>query len=392
MNAEADVFRSSNAAPDRFTDINFQRFNDFKKLITVASMLLRIAKQRTFKGGALLTYKEREKAERELVKFTQLEIPDWKKKYRRLGPAMNDEDLIVVGTRMTKWLKSNWNPGLFILLPPKNRFTWLYAKHIHDEDHAAVDTTVAKIRRKYWIRRCTPLIRSIKSKCVTCRKKDKEFAGQIMGPLPMKRMQPSPPFFHSAVDLFGPFVIRGSVNKRSRSKGFGAIFTDLVSRACHIEVAEGYDTSSFIIALRRFHSIRGVPATMLSDPGSQLLATSKELAKLVQDWDMKKIYQFGEVGTKWSSTEAANAPWENECCEAMVKQAKRMLMLSLGTEILTILELQTVFYEVANLLNQRPIGVKVNNSDQGSYLCPNDLFTSRKSYIYSSARLHGTSN
>ena len=291
---------------------------------------------------------------------------------------MSDEGLIVVGVRMSKWLKDNWNKGLFILLPPKSRFTFLYAKHIHDQDHAAVDTTVSKIYSKYWIRRCTPMIRTIKSNCILCRKRDKVLLGQIMGPLPTKRMQPSPPFFHSAVDLFGPFTIRGSVNKRARSKGYGVMFTDLNSRACHIEIAEGYDMNSFINVLRRFHSIRGVPKTMLSDSGTQLVATTKEFTKLIESWDWAKLYQFGEtVGTIWSTTKAANAPWENGCCEAMVKQAKRMLMLSLGSEILTILELQTVFFEVANLLNQRPIGVKINDPDQGSYLCPNDLLLGR---------------
>ena len=368
----------SNTDVRRFSDVPLERFNDFKKLITVISILIKVAERRTFKGAGHATFSEKEKAEREMVKFIQQDIPDWKKRYRRLGPEKSDEGLVVVGVRMSKWLKDSWNPGLFVLLPLKNRFTVLYAKHIHDLDHAAVNTTVTKIRSKYWVRRCAPLVRTIKSKCIICRKKDKALAGQIMGPLPMKRMQPSPPFFHSAVDLFGPFVIRGSMNKRSRSKGFGAMFTDLTSRACHIEVAEGYDTSSFINALRRFHSIRGIPKTMLSDPGTQLVATSKEFARLVENWDLAKIYQFGErVGTTWSTTKAANATWENGCCEAMVKQAKRMLMLSLGSEILTILELQTVFYEIADLLNQRPIGVKISNPDQGSYLCPNDLLLGR---------------
>ena len=201
-----------------------------------------------------------------------------------------------------------------------------------------------------------------------------------MGPLPMKRLLPSPPFLHCAVDLFGPFIIKGTVKGRARGKGYGVMCSCLSSRACHVDVVDGYDTASFINALRRFHSIRGVPRTMNSDGGSQLVATSKEFRCLIDRWDWKKIYQFGEdKGATWTATKADDAPSENGCCEAMIKQAKRCLMLSLRESTLTVLELQTVFYEASNLLNQRPIGVKTQDPDQGSYLCPNDLLLGRAS-------------
>ena len=101
---------------------------------------------------------------------------------------------------------------------------------------------------------------------------------------------------------------------------------------------------------------------------------------MIDRWDWKKIYQFGEdKGTTWTATKADDAPWENGCCEAMIKQAKRCLMLSFRESTLTVLELQTVFYEASNLLNQRPIGVKTQDPDQGSYLCPNDLLLGRAS-------------
>ena len=54
-----------------------------------------------------------------------------------------------------------------------------------------------------------------------------------------------------------------------------------------------------------------------------------------------------------------------------------LVHLLVPPEVLTILELQTVFFEVADLLNQRPIGVKTKHPDQGTYLCPNDLLLGR---------------
>jgi hypothetical protein len=65
-------------------------------------------------------------------------------------------------------------------------------------------------------------------------------------------------------------------------------------------------------------------------------------------------------------------PWENGCSEALIKSVKKSLVLAVGQSIMTFSELQTVMFEVANLLNERPIGTKETDPNEGSYLCPND--------------------
>ena len=145
-------------------DSLLERINDFKKLISIIAMVYKMFKSKSFRGGRFVTSKNKDDVEIEMVKHIQLDIPDWKKKYKRLGPQLNEQGLIVVGTRMANWAKENWNSDLFILLPPKSRFTFLYAKHVHDQNHSEADATIAKIRIKYWIRRCFPLVRSITMK------------------------------------------------------------------------------------------------------------------------------------------------------------------------------------------------------------------------------------
>ena len=80
---------------------------------------------------------------------------------------------------------------------------------------------------------------------------------QQMGSLPIERTTPAPPFNFTMVDLFGPYQVRGEVQKRVSGKVWGVLFVDMVSRAVHIEVMCGYDTDSFLMALRRFVSVRG---------------------------------------------------------------------------------------------------------------------------------------
>lgn len=52
-------------------------------------------------------------------------LKDWRKRFRRLGPAINEEGIIVVGSRMKSWLIQNWKNNMYMLLPSDHRLTHL---------------------------------------------------------------------------------------------------------------------------------------------------------------------------------------------------------------------------------------------------------------------------
>ena len=81
---------------------------------------------------------------------------------------------------------------------------------------------------------------------------------------------------------------------------------------------------------------------------------------------------------KWQFT-TPSAPHQNGCSEAMVKTVKKALKKAIGDTVLTPFELYTYLLEVANLVNQRPIGRIPNDPDDGAYLCPNDILLGRAS-------------
>ena len=139
---------------------------------------------------------------------------------------------------------------------------------------------------------------------------------------------------------------------------------------------EGYDTNSFLAAFKRFASIRGYPGTVYSDRGTQLVSADKELKNLL---NVNEVLQFGaKQGMNWSFTKSSDAPWQNGCSEALIKSVKRALFIMIGDSVLTYGELQTVLFEIANLLNERPIGMKPGSDiELGDYLCPNDLILGR---------------
>nr|XP_027223966.1 uncharacterized protein LOC113816133 [Penaeus vannamei] len=216
-----------------------------------------------------------------------------------------------------------------------------------------------------------------------CRRINKICESQCMGQLPNERLNPAPPFYFTSLDLFGPYLVKDTVKKRTTLKVYGIIFACMTSRAVHIDIAEGYSTDNFLNVFRRFISIRGFPKMVYSDRGSQLVKANKELTQAVGNLNFDKIMKFGrKEGMTWKFTKGADAPWQNGRTESLIRLVKRGISISIGNKVLSYADLQTVMFEIANLINQRPIGIKPGSDlDLGSYLCPNDLLLGRASPI-----------
>ena len=181
---------------------------------------------------------------------------------------------------------------------------------------------------------------------------------QKMGSLPEERTRPAPPFTYTMVDYFGHYNVRGEVQKRITGKAWGIIFTDLVSRAVHLEAVYNYGTDAFLIAFTKFVSVRGYPRKMYSDPGSNLTAASRELSEQwTSMWKQgdEIMNKSAEKGMDWIFS-AADAPWQNGAVESLVRTVKKSISFSMQDQRLTPTEFSAVLYEVMNTVNERPIG------------------------------------
>lgn len=150
---------------------------------------------------------------------------DWPVRHSRLSPKMNEEGIKTVGHSINNWLKINWNRDEYILLPPSHPFTKLLILHFHNRDHSGVESTLAKLQGKFWVPGVRRLIKSVRSRCIMCKRIDRVCETQRMGVFPEERLSPAPPFYNTSLDLFGPFHVIDIVKKRTRMKVFGVIFT-----------------------------------------------------------------------------------------------------------------------------------------------------------------------
>ena len=127
------------------------------------------------------------------------------------------------------------------------------------------------------------MVKSVSCKCVICKKLFGQTASQKMADLPVERLVPyKTPFTCTGIDCFGPFVVKQG---RSEVKRYGCIFTCLSIRAVHIERLCSLDTDSFICALRRFISRRGIPEKIFCDNGTNFGGAYSELKRSIRQLD-----------------------------------------------------------------------------------------------------------
>ena len=358
--------------------IQAERFSKWNLLLyTTARILLLYERYKQREQTKTITPKLIRKAEDLWLKEAQAGITE--KQYVKLRPQY-ENGIIVVGGRTERWMECTWNRQKFVLLPKNSHISLLISRYIHEiGGHLGEAATISKIRSKYWIIGVASIVKSIIRECRKCKEKLKILSNQVMSPLPVERIKPAPAFSNVGVDYFGPFQVRGEVQKRVIGKCYGVLFVCLCSRAIHADIANDYSTDGFLHVLRRFASLRGWPSKFISDQGTQLVGASNELKETIRHLDWEKITQYGhEHGTEWSFS-PASAPWYNGATEALVKCTKRALNSSIGDQILRFSEMQTVMMEAAQLVNQRPIGRHPVHPDEESYLSPNDLLLGRAS-------------
>ena len=350
------------------------RISSYDKLINVVARVRQALKLKSFRGISQLDVDTRRSAEDWCIRQAQScwsSLKDVSKQFRSVS-CIEQDGIFVVSAR------NHLSGPLPIILPTKLRFTALALLKAHrDTLHAGRAKTSARFRMKFHTSHLNKLVASTCKSCMLCRRVKKVLLKQHMCKLPPERLQPAPPFNSVVLDLFGPISVRGEVNPRTTLKVWGVIFVCLTSRAVHIELASGYDTANFMLAFTRFASIRGYPEKVFADPGTQIQGAASEFQSMNASLDLSKLGSLcSKKGTSWFAG-PADSPWYQGAAEALIKSTKLSLKFSTGSSRLSPFELLTALYEIANILNERPLGYFTPVSDDLHVITPNSLLLGR---------------
>lgn len=370
--------------------LQYHQFSSYPRMLRVAARVLNVFIKKSL-GAVIggLTPGLLKKSEEIIIKDVQRSINDdclrrdkrgrVGGKFYRLNPTMVDGLWVVGGRLVFNPMALDNHPQR--LLPTNHPVTALLMKQAHvDTVHGSRDTTLARFRNQFWTPQGSKVASSVVNSCQECRLRKPRLMSQRMGQLPEVRSKPSPPFTSVMIDYFGPYAVRGDVQKRISGKAWGIIFTDLVSRAVFIEGVFEYTTDAFLLALSKFASCRGYPEVIYSDPGSNLVGASRELAdqwgRMWQEDGDRISTHSAERGLRWVFS-TADSPWQNGAVEALVKSCKKAISFSMNDRRLSPFEFSCMLYSVANLINERPIGTLPGVDSELNIITPNSLLLGR---------------
>ena len=184
-----------------------------------------------------------------------------------------------------------------------------------------------------------------------------------MADLPVCRVSSfSRPFQFTGVDYFGPMSV-----KRGRSvvKKWGCLFTCLVTRAIHLELADSLETDDFIMVLRCFIARRGTPEEIWSDNGTNFKGANRELEQQLEQWNQVKIHDhLLQNHIKWNFI-PPQAPHFGGAWERLVRSVKVALKVVLKEQLVVESVLRTALAEVEAVVNSRPL--TYNSTDPGDF-------------------------
>ena len=254
------------------------------------------------------------------------------------------------------------------ILPRNHMLSRMILIEAHRRAHLGAEWLLSVVRRRFWIPGARQLLQGIRRRCVTCLRLYGKSRSQKMADLPPERCTPGPLCFqHVGVDLFGPFFV---VQGRSSVKRYGCVFTCLSVRAIHIEVLNSLETDSFINGFRRFCARRGNPRTVKSDRGTNLVGASVELAAEFKRVDKTKVVNADrQMEVEWSF----NPPTASHQGGVWERMIRKVLMAVIPCRQITDDVLSTVFCEVENLVNGRPLTKCSSDVLDEAALTPNHL-------------------
>ena len=261
------------------------------------------------------------------------------------------------------------------ILMASNRVAYLIMLRAHEYDgdtrlsvqnHRAAVGTLARSRNYAWIVRGKLLAKKIVSSCTACRRERRKLESQQMGLLREEHLTLCPPWTAVSLDFAGPVKISGEVQKRVTLKGWILIYVCQATRALCLLLTPGYSTADFLLMHDRFTTMKGIPSKIVSDRGTQLVASSivvaeSDLPGKAYDWEKVtrenscSTWEFVPIGCQFRNL-----------TESMVKIVKKALhhVLPAGRQ-LTFCEFETLLGRVELSVNSRPLGLaSISNSSQ----------------------------
>ncbi|XP_062714353.1 uncharacterized protein LOC134291085 [Aedes albopictus] len=287
-----------------------------------------------------------------------LPLQQWKKidrasKIYKSSPFIDEFGVMRVDGRTTNAKYLPFDCRFPVILPKDHLITTRLVEHYHRIcGHTNKEAVVNEIRQRFDISHLRAVVDRVAQDCMWCKIKSSKPHFPRMAPLPEQRLTAYVrPFSYVGIDYMGPLEVTVG---RHKEKRYVAVFTCLVVRAIHLEIAFDLSTDSCIMAIKRFVRKRGSPLEIFSDNGTNFVGASRQLKEQIQRINESCAETFTDAHTKWSFN-PPSAPHMGGVWERMVRSVKDGMKAIDDGRKLTDEVLLTVLAEVEGFVNARPL-------------------------------------
>ncbi|XP_064479062.1 uncharacterized protein LOC135392275 [Ornithodoros turicata] len=286
---------------------------------------------------------------------------------RDLTPFIDNDGIIRAGGRL-QFSRGTYDERHPRILPGDHHYTKLLVRQTHHQLlHAGIRDTLVQLRENFWVTRARRLVKRVIHDCVTCKRLNAKAASETVAPLPADRVTECLPFEVVGIDFAGPLMVKEASSTKKR---YIVLFVCAVTRAIHLELSKDMSSKSFLQALRRFVSRRGLCRIVYSDNFLSFKRSRSELKELwlaLRDPVVKDHFSTSKIEWRFIME---RAPWWGGFYERLVRSVKTSLKKVLGRKLLDTEEIVTILTEVEAVINSRPITFLYSNSSEEMPISP----------------------
>ena len=306
-------------------------------------------------------------------------------KLTSLCPFWEDGILYTQGRLGTAGL-TYLGPSKLPIIHANSRLALLILKQAHEEDHKRTPSeALFRSRRLVWIHRGKSTAILVTKNCAWCAVNKVRMQEQRMADLPPQIFDiPTSPWVNITMDFMAPVMVKSMTNKRSLLKCFPLVICCMNVCALTVRLVPGYDTESLMTQLKSHIAIRGQFRFVYTDSGSQLKAAKEMIEDGMQPVDWAEVKQrTASLGVEWRVA-PPESQWRDGRSERMVQALKASVKhIHPHGQTLNYAELQCLYDQCADVINDRPLGVHHHNGEDPDYapVTPNSLLKGSHSQL-----------
>lgn len=282
-------------------------------------------------------------------------------------PWIDKEGLMRITTRLSGDKENiaifGYNRIFPIILPKNHKVTELYIMMFHvSNKHSLIKNVIASLKARFFIQHTRSLVKStIDKKCMFCIRYKVKPVFPLMGDLPEERLAINlPAFTHVMVDLCGP--IKVNISRNVCAERYILVYSCLTTRALHLELIESLNTDATLIALQNCINLRGAPATITSDNGTNFVGANNTIQRTTNMWNERLLTNniiIVPIKWKFGPAKASHMQGSVERMVGLVKSTLKTTLLMLRKQIHNINDftLRGILFEIIGILNNRPLNI-----------------------------------